>query len=69
MTSSLKKKVCDELDGWIDQLMKFQRLTEGEIKKLCKRVSKRFSLFMCGFVVVVVVAVVVWLVGWLVGWL
>ena len=60
MTSSLKKKVCDELDGWIDQLMKFQRLTEDEIKKLCKRVSKRFFLFMCGFVVVVVV---VWLVG------
>ena len=40
----------DDVDGWVAQLMQCKPLSEGEVKKLCEKVS-HYSLCIGGVVI------------------
>ncbi|KAL8564259.1 serine threonine-protein phosphatase [Nucella lapillus] len=39
----MAKKACGELEGWIEQLLKCQKLTEDQVKKLCDKAKEVLS--------------------------
>jgi hypothetical protein len=41
----------DDVDGWVAQLMQCKPLSEGEVKKLCEKVSSLSDLWAEGTVV------------------
>ncbi|KAK7112195.1 hypothetical protein V1264_011684 [Littorina saxatilis] len=43
MTSLPEKSACREVDGWIEQLMKCQKLPEEQVKKLCDKAKEVLS--------------------------
>ena len=55
----------DDVDGWVAQLMQCKPLSEGEVKKLCEKVS--YCLLCIGGVVVGVFELVMMFDHWTKG--